>query len=214
MNFSLIEKHIQPTHVIDVGANVGSFYRQALEVWPDAKYWLIEGNYGCEPQLQSVLRPGDNLDIAVLSDREKEVTFYLMPGQPTATGASYYREKTPFYENAIETTRRTTTLDHLSYQTEFARAPALLIKTDCQGADLDILQGAESLLKIAKAVICEVSFSEYNEGATNTLPNVSVFMAKRGFLFVEELEKIIHPIEREKIIQSDMLYLKIKTYGG
>lgn len=209
MNFDLISKHISPTHVIDVGANVGAWYRQARETWPAVeKFWLIEGNPECEAQLESILRDGDLLDINLLSDREKEVTFYTMRDCATATGASYYKEKTPYFNNAIETKRRTTTLDALCWQSSFIQAERLLIKIDCQGADLDILHGAKFMLKIAKAIICEVSHQEYNEGATNSNEAVAAFMAENGFYAAEKLEDICHPLEREKIIQSDMLYVK------
>jgi len=211
MNLEAVAKRVTPTHVIDVGANVGGFYNEALALWPNAKYWLIEGNRMCEPQLESIVRPGDLFDIELLSDVEKNVTFYTMRDCPTAVGSSYYREKTPFFENAVETKRRTTTLDALCWQSDFHLAECLLIKVDAQGADLDILQGGKFMVGKAKAIICEVSHVEYNEGATNTNEAVAKFMAENGFYAAEKLEDIIHPIKRDRIIQSDMLYLRMGT---
>lgn len=209
MNLALVAKHITPTHVLDIGSNVGHWYQEALKHWPDARYWLIEGNRECEDQLQSVIRLGDLLNIDILSDREKIVTFFTMRDCPTAVGASYYREKTPFFAIAIETKRRTTTLDALCWQSDFHLAECLLIKIDAQGADLDILEGGKFMVGKAKAIICEVSHEEYNEGATNKNEAVARFMAEHGFYAAEKLENICHPIERERIVQSDMLYLRI-----
>lgn len=275
MNVDLISKHITPTHVFDIGANVGAWYREAKHAWPDARFWLIEGNPECEAMLRQVVEDvadGDRVDIAVLSDTEKEVTFYTMRDCPTATGASYYRENTAWYANPIATKRRATTLDALCWQSDFHLASSLLIKTDCQGADLDVLKGGRFMVDKARAIICEVSHviyeyiesqkaeigdeyhfagkmkavsgqqldndkwrpinneedkngiryyllpcrrkTNYNEGATNTNEAVSKFMSEHGFYAAEKLEEIIHPIERERIIQSDMLYVKLEAYGG
>jgi FkbM family methyltransferase len=212
MNLDIVAKHITPTHVFDIGANVGGFYKQSKALWPSARFWLIEANPKCCAFLEDEIKSTDGtdlMDIAVLSDREKEVTFYTMRDCDTPTGASYYRENTPFYSNPVATKRRTTTLDALTWQSDFHLAECLLIKVDAQGADLDILQGGKFMVGKAKAIICEVSHVEYNEGATNSNESVAKFMAEHDFYAAERLQDIVHPIEREKIIQTDMLYLRI-----
>lgn len=200
MNFDLIKKHITPLTLLDIGSNVGHWYQEAKQHWPDAYYLLIEGNPACAEMLAAT---GASHRIALLSDAEKDVTFHTRQGAPTCTGASYRREQTIFYgdENLIRETIRTSTLDEV-----VDGQPFQLIKIDTQGSELDILRGGLNTLAAAKAVIMEVSHVEYNEGAPNA-QEVLRFMEEHGFRAVENLGDIVHPLERH-VIQSDMLFLR------
>lgn len=201
MNFDLIRKHISPTSILDIGANVGGFYHEAKQHWPDAYFLLIEGNPACAEMLAAT---GASHRIALLSDSEKEVTFHTRKGAPTCTGASYLREQTEFYndENLITETLSTQRLDDL-----LDGQPFQLIKIDTQGSELDIFRGGENTLAAAKAVIMEVSHVEYNAGAPMA-PDVFRFMEERGFRFGEKLGDIVHPTTRAHI-QSDILFLRL-----
>lgn len=200
MNFELITKHFRPRSVVDVGANVGGWHNQARLHWPDAYFFLVEGNPACAEQLAMT---GASMRIALLSDTEKEVTFYTREGAPTCTGASYYRENTSFYadDKIIPHTVRTQTLDDL-----VDRQPFDLIKLDTQGSELDILRGGYTTLASAKGVVMELSHVEYNAGAP-LAAEVIDFMARNGFKVAETLGEIVHPINRNHI-QSDVLFIK------
>lgn len=202
MNFSLIPT---PTHVLDIGANVGQFYLEAKVAWPFAKFWLIDGNEECEAALSTVVKEkGDRSSIALLSNEVKNVDFYTLKDCATATGASYYRELTPFFadDKIIRTTRRTTTLDLEA--APWSRAEMLLIKIDCQGAELDILGGGIHTLSQADSVILELSEVAYNLGAP-LKEEVTREMAARGFWPSVKLGEIVHPTERH-VIQNDWLF--------
>lgn len=201
MKFELITKHFRPRSVLDVGANVGGWHNQARLHWPDAYFFLVEGNPACAEQLAMT---GASMRIALLSDSEKDVTFYTREGAPTCTGASYYRENTSFYadDKIIPRTVRTQILDDL-----VDRQPFDLIKLDTQGSELDILRGGYTTLASAKGVVMELSHVEYNAGAP-LAAEVIDFMARNGFKVAETLGEIVHPIGRQHI-QSDVLFIKL-----
>lgn len=208
MNLELVASHITPDFVIDVGANCGGFYQEAKAIWPDAHYFLIEGNSECEPVLQLF-----HIDYAMnlLSDREQTVTFYTRKGAPTCTGASYYREQTEFYEGdkAIPNEVRTTTLDKVVCPDAMKYdCKAVLLKLDCQGSELDIMRGGPKVLAAAKGVIVEVAHVEYNRGAP-TDGEVANFMLQNGFNLIRDIEKITHPLKPELHIQSSLFYMRI-----
>ncbi len=213
MNFDLISQHIVPRFVIDIGARLGDWAKEAKAAWPEAQFLLIEGNLECQPTLDS---SGFHYAMALLSDKEKVVDFYTIKDCPMATGASYYREKTPFFaDDKVKVEKyKTTTLDYIWERAIAVPDPhPLLVKIDTQGSELDILAGAEKLLKEVDAVVMEISHVEYNIGAPSS-KDAAIFMAKHGFYAAEKLGDIIHPIERDRIVQTDMLYLKLKGYGG
>jgi FkbM family methyltransferase len=105
----------------------------------------------------------------ILTDRDgRTVEYYENVMDPG--GNSYYREN-PEYSNAVDTLypeeyKKTVdgiTLDSVVKLREF-RYPDL-IKIDVQGAELDILKGAETCLEHAKHIIVELQKVEYNKGA-------------------------------------------------
>lgn len=201
MNFDLIKKHVNPATILDVGANVGHWHNEARLHWLNAFFFLIEGNPACAAQL---IQTGAAVRIALLSDTEKEVDFFTRTDAPTCTGASYYRENTTFYgdDKATAQNLRTHRLDDVVGGREFD-----LIKLDTQGSELDILRGAPNTLSAAKAVIMEVSLTNYNEGAPQMAETV-MFMEAHGFHLAENLGDIIHPIDRN-VIQRDCLFLRV-----
>jgi FkbM family methyltransferase len=200
MNFELITKHFRPRSVLDIGANTGGWHNEARLHWPDAYFFLIEANPACAEMLTMT---GASNRIAVLSDTEKDVTFYTRQGAPTCTGASYKRELTTFYSDdaIIPQTMRTQRLADVVEGHVFD-----LIKLDTQGSELEIINGGLDIVKAAKGVIMELSFIEYNQGAP-LAPEVCDFMAKLGFFQAEALGDIVHPLGRN-VIQRDVLFLK------
>jgi FkbM family methyltransferase len=202
MSITSIKKYFEPKSVLDIGANVGQFYNEIKTIFPDAYYYLIEGNENCKPALD-----GLNVDysICLLSDKEKEVDFYLNKNEPRCTGNSIYREKTSFYDDdqIIVETKITKTLSTLLNNQTFD-----LIKIDVQGSEIDIINGGLDIIKESKGILLEVSLVEYNQNAP-TKDFVYAYMDKLGFIPVELIGNINHPITHE-LIQQDILFLNKK----
>lgn len=200
MNFDIIKQSINPSSILDIGANAGHWYQEAKTHWPDARFLMIEGNPECYAMLSA---SGGQFRMALLSDEEKEVTFFTRKGAPTCTGASYKRELTEFYDgdNAVPNAIATRKLDDILDGQLFE-----LIKIDVQGAEIDVMRGGLKTLAAAEAVILEVSIIEYNQGSPMA-DEVDGFMKSIGFTRHVDLGEIVHPITRQHI-QTDRLYLR------
>ena len=142
----------------------------------------------------------------MLSNEEKEVTFYKTTYDEKCTGNSLYRENTSFYDDdhLITEERVTTTLENLLSGKNFD-----LIKIDVQGAELDIIKGGLDIVKNAKGVILEVSLTEYNQDSP-TKDEVYEFMSSIGFNHSEIVGHINHPLTHE-LIQHDVLFVKLNN---
>lgn len=158
MDLSVLETNYgyTPNSILDIGCNVGQFYGFAKNYWPNASYFLIDGNESVREDLTKLNVP---FKIALLSDSEKEVIFYKNKSNPKCTGSSIYKETTHNYDDAIEEIRKTETLDSLFPDTRFD-----LIKLDTQGSEIDILNGAKNILQKLPPVfiIIETSLVEWN----------------------------------------------------
>ena len=202
MSSESIKKYFEPKSILDIGANVGQFYNEIKNIFPNSYYYLIEGSESCEVVLETL-----NVDysICLLSDSEKEVDFYIRKNEPRCTGNSIYRENTSFYDDdqILIEKKQTKTLSNLLNNQKFD-----LIKIDVQGSEIDIINGGLDIIKEAKGILMEVSLMEYNQNAP-TKEFVYEYMDNLGFKPVELIGNINHPLTYE-LIQQDILFLNKK----
>lgn len=202
MGLEKIKKYFNPKSILDIGANVGQFYNEIKDIFPNSYYYLIEGNESCEVVLKSL-----NVDysICLLSDSDKEVDFYVRKNEPRCTGNSIYRENTSFYDDdqIIILKKQTKTLSSILENKIFD-----LIKIDVQGSEIDIINGGLEIIQNAKGILMEISLVEYNQNAP-TKDFVYDYMSNLGFTPIENIGNINHPITHE-LIQQDILFLNKK----
>ena len=202
MSLESIKKYFEPKSILDIGANVGQFYNEIKNIFPNSYYYLIEGSESCEVVLETL-----NVDysICLLSDSEKEVDFYIRKNEPRCTGNSIYRENTSFYDDdqILIEKRQTKTLSNLLNNQIFD-----LIKIDVQGSEIDIINGGLDIIKETKGILMEISLIEYNQNSP-TKDFVYEYMDNLGFKPVELIGNINHPLTYE-LIQQDILFLNKK----
>jgi FkbM family methyltransferase len=202
MSLEKIKNYFIPESILDIGANVGQFYNEIKKIFPNSYYYLIEGNDSCKVVLETL-----NVDysISLLSDTEKEVDFYVRKHEPRCTGNSIYRENTSFYDDdqIIILKKQTKTLSNILNNKVFD-----LIKIDVQGSEIDIINGGLDIIKKAKGVLMEISLVEYNQNAP-VKEFVYEYMSNMGFIPIETIGNINHPITHE-LIQQDILFLNQK----
>jgi FkbM family methyltransferase len=200
MSIEVIKKYFEPKSILDIGANIGQFYNESKIIFPDAYYYLVEGNERCEVVLETL---GVDYSISLLSDIEKDVDFYIRKDEPRCTGNSIYRENTPFYDDdqIIIQQKRTQTLSKLLNNQTFD-----LIKIDVQGSEIDIINGGIDIIKKSKGILMEVSIVEYNKNSP-TKEYVYEFMKTLNFYPAEHISDINHPITHH-LIQQDILFIK------
>ena len=169
---------IEPKVVYDIGACVQHWTRKAKEVWPKAKYYLIDAAKSVEPFLQT-----DDYAIAVLSDTDgKIVDFYEDSNNPA--GNSYYKETTGAFTDKHKTKRMTITLNTLVEENNWLLPD--LIKLDVQGAEVDVLKGADRIMINCKDIILEAQHANYNEGAPK-FDEVKSYLESIGFELKTEI---------------------------
>jgi FkbM family methyltransferase len=180
-----------PKNIIDIGAYKGSWYIQTKNMFPHANFTLIEPNRHNE--LSSLKVP---IFYEILSSEIKNVNWY----SNFTTGDSIYKEKTVHYLNVNPQQRTTTTLDKLFPEEKFD-----FIKIDCQGAELDILKGGETICKHAEVLLLECPFAgQYNDGSPCFFEYIK-YLDSIGFspFDITELHKA-----GGILIQVDILFIK------
>lgn len=165
-------KGFHPSSIIDVGAYEGDWTRLVRRVFPDVPVLMVEAQPSKRARLEDVCSELADVRYApALLGRSKGESkrFFLME-----TGSSMFSENSDAPRSETELT--TSTLDDVAGDV----APGAFLKIDVQGAELEVLAGAERTLASCEVVQLEVAILPYNQGAPSIL-DVLRYMDERNF---------------------------------
>jgi FkbM family methyltransferase len=196
----LKEKGYSPDTILDIGAHHGHWTYAMKQIYSNSKYYLfepidyIELNQYNHDNMVKVYN-------ALLFDKIEEVDWYEMKN----TGDSIFRENTRHFVNCNTYKRMTIDLDtHILQNNILEDAKNILIKIDCQGAEIPILKGSTSILNRTDFIILEMPlFGQYNKGVPTFLQHIQ-FMDSIGFCSYDIIDN--HYINGFNM-QVDMLFI-------
>lgn len=150
--------------VIDIGANVGQFARQAAEMFPAARIYSFEplpdAFVALESWASSAL--GDRIVCfnLALGDSRGDLDMFRHSEHTSSSSllAATEASKTmyPFVSSQERVKVRIETLDDLLARGDIVLDPLTLVKLDVQGYEDRVIRGGRKLLSRADAVILEV----------------------------------------------------------
>ena len=156
---------VYPRVIWDVGACVLHWYHLAKKIWPNADYYMIDGNTACEFLYQQEQL---KYQIAVVSNSDRRsVTFWQ--NDTHVGGSSYYRENyhlCPESKDLFTEEQKQVVCCQTLQTISKRRAWPLpdFLKLDVQGAELDVLQGLLDLNSV-EHIVLELQHVEWNLGA-------------------------------------------------
>ena len=172
------QKGYTPDTILDIGAHHGNWTASMKQLYNDANYYLFEGI-----DYEELKRFDNDTKVKVfnvlLNDKSEEVNWYQMKN----SGDSIFREKSYHFTDCEIIKRRTIDLNTLIQQNNILHdSKNILIKIDCQGAEIPILKGSTSILEKTDFIILEMPlFGQYNEGVPNFIEHIS-YMDSIGFV--------------------------------
>jgi FkbM family methyltransferase len=196
----LKEKGYYPDTILDVGAHHGNWTNDMKQIYNDSKFYLFEAiDYSELKRFNN----DENIKLfnIVLNDKIEEVNWYQLKN----TGDSLYREKTSCFKNCEIIKKETIDLNsHVLNNNLFQESKNILIKIDCQGAEIPILKGSTSILEKTDFILLEIPlFGQYNEGVPNFLEHIT-FMDSIGFVTYDIIDN--HYINKFNM-QIDILFI-------
>lgn len=195
----LKEKGYTPDTILDIGAYHGDWTHNMLKIYDKSKYHLFEAIDYIE--LQQINKPNISIHNVLLNDKKTIVDWYEMRN----TGDSMYRELTHHFENCIANKRESIDLNsYIINNNILISGNNIMIKIDCQGAELAILKGATNILKHTNFMIIEMPlFGQYNMNVPTFQEHI-VYMNSIGFIPYDILSN--HYINNFNM-QVDMLFI-------
>ena len=194
-----------PECILDIGAYRGFWTKEMKKIYPNSHYFLFEAiDY---PELTD--NPKENIfsfKNIILNDKEEEVDWYQLEN----TGDSMYKENTIIYEDVQPIKRKTTSLDLLLTKNNFLSLyKNIFVKIDCQGAEINIIKGMESILHKIDFMLLEIPlFGKYNQNIPTFQEHIE-YMNSIGFLAYDIVEKHYALLkDNEKCCtQVDMIFI-------
>jgi len=196
----LKEKGYYPDTILDIGAHHGNWTNEMKQIFGDATYYLFEGiDYPELNRFQSDERV--NVHNVILNDKIDKINWY----QNKNTGDSIFREKTHHYKDCEIIKRDTIDLNtYIETNNLFKNSKHILIKIDCQGAEIPILKGSTAIFEKTDFILIEIPlFGQYNEGVPTFLEHI-LYMNSIGFVPYDILEN--HYINNFNM-QVDILFV-------
>jgi FkbM family methyltransferase len=169
---------LQPKHIIDIGANRGSWTRKALSYFPEADYTLVEPQDHLKVHIRDLLARGCKITWinAGAADQSGTLPFTISYRDDSSTF-----DPTLADAGAAQVTVPVMTLDEIVSR---ASAPMPeIIKIDAEGFDLKVLAGASEVLGKTDVFFVEVTIC--CPGHENTLARVVRKMDEAGYRVVD-----------------------------
>ena len=184
----LKQKGYYPDTILDIGAHQGFWTIGMKQIYNNSKYYLFEANDYSELNMFNNDNNDNNVKVynnIILNDKIEEIDWYCIKG----TGDSMFKEKTKHYINCNSIKRETIYLNtHILKNNLFQESKNILIKIDCQGAEISILKGASSILEKTDFILLEIPlFGQYNDGIPNFLEHIQ-YMNSIGFITYDIVE--------------------------
>lgn len=184
--------------VFDCGANKGSWADIILDEFGDnCELHLFEPNDKLLSftQIKYEYRPNIYYHNVALSNEQKERYFYYFE--------NFNNELSSLYENGEEWDKlpekkkkvNTSTLN-LFYETLGIKYIDY-IKIDCEGADLEILQGASALLESNNAGVIQIEYSEHWQRGNHTWGELKSIAGKYGYKIYRYIDDNFWEVKEE-----------------
>ena len=175
--FSLIKRFgFDPKHIIDVGANKGSWTRRAIDFFPNAQYTLVEPQDHLKSHIQDLLDVGRKIIWinAGAADQSGTLPFKISDRDDSSTFVP-----TPV-EGVSQIFVPVKTLNEI---VSAAIGPPDMVKIDAEGFDLRVLAGATELLGKTDVIFVEAAIC--CPAYENTIAKVIQRMDAAGYRVVD-----------------------------
>lgn len=197
---------LAPATVIDVGAAHGT--PELYETFPHAHHLLVEPLEEFSSAVHRIARSLDSADVFV-GTAGAEAGEVFLNVHPDLVGSSLFKENEDSDVNGSERLVRQTTLDLL--RSRHGLDGPFLLKIDTQGAELEVLKGAEgSVLPETEAVVLEVSLFNFFLGGPGFM-EVFDYLRSRDLVPHDFVDPQYRPLDGA-LSQIDVVFVRADSH--
>lgn len=201
--FNLLKQNgYNPIHIIDIGANHGTWVREVLHIFPNANYTLVEPQGWLSSSFADLLENKNFSFLPVGAGKEKGTFMFTIVDRDDSCNFVMTEEdakKHGFKQLPIEVK----TVNEIVKNSTFG-VPDLL-KIDAEGLDLEVLDGATDVLGITDVVLMEASV--VNPHFKNDIKTVIQYMDEKGYVLFD-ITDLNRPFDNKVLWLVELLFIK------
>lgn len=166
----------QPNFIVDIGANTGTWTREALREFPDASYLLIEPQERLSENFKDLLQNEKIKYLPIGVGNKNDILKFTIHDRDDSCSFIYSEEEaaTMGYEQ-IEVPIKT--LNSIIAEHQFPHPD--IVKIDAEGLDLEVLEGASELFGKTEVFLVEAAIQ--NKVYKNSLIRLINTMDAAGY---------------------------------
>lgn len=192
-----------PHHIVDVGANHGTWTREALRYFPEAHYTLLEPQIWLKKSFQDILDCNPKVQFYPVGAGEKDGTFqFTIVDRDDSCSFRYSQEEAKaagFKQIEIPVV----TLNGLLSNSELPVPD--IIKIDAEGLDIAVLKGASNFF--GKTEIFMVEAGVVNKSFNNSFLKLLNFMDENNYRLFD-ITDINRPFQPQVLWLVELVFVK------
>ncbi|EMI17886.1 methyltransferase [Rhodopirellula maiorica SM1] len=200
-----------PATILDIGANDGYSVKVFREWMPEATIYSFEPIADCFRQVEQVLNetpPGQAFHFALGDTNETSIIHrnQSTPSSSLLPMDDLHRDEFPHTTNFVDETIQVKRLDDVADQLQIVGP--LIVKIDVQGFEDRVIRGGERTLKMAHAIIVELSSYSLYQGQPS-FADVHSQLDRLGFVFRGTVDQMLSPHDG-RVLQFDGLFENLR----
>ena len=173
----LLQINFLPKHIVDVGANHGTWTREVLKYFPDAFYTLLEPQHQLKDSITDILQSNNKVKFHALGAGNKPGTFKFTIVDRDDSCTFLYSEEEARIQGFAQIEVAVVTLNDFLPSINLPIPD--LIKIDAEGLDLEVLSGANNFFGITEIIMVEAGVM--NKKFENSVLKTLSFMDENGY---------------------------------
>jgi FkbM family methyltransferase len=192
-----------PHHIVDVGANHGTWTREALRYFPEAYYTLLEPQNWLKRSFQDILDSNSRVRYYPVGAGEKEGSFHFTIVDRDDSCSFRYSQEEANEAGFEQIEIPVVTLNNLLSNSELPVPD--IIKIDAEGLDIEVLKGASNFF--GKTEIFMVEAGVVNKSFDNSFLKLINFMDENNYRFFD-ITDINRPFQPQVLWLVELVFVK------
>lgn len=192
-----------PKHIVDIGANHGTWTREALLYFPDAYYTLLEPQHWLKKSFQDILDANSKVKYYPFGAGEKEGSFQFTIVDRDDSCTFRYSQEEAKAQGFEQIEIPVVTLNSLLSKSELPVPD--IIKIDAEGLDIEVLKGASNFF--GKTEIFMVEAGVVNKSFDNSFLKLINFMDEKDYRLFD-ITDINRPFQLQVLWLVELVFVK------
>lgn len=198
---NLIEMKVPINHIVDIGANHGTWSREAKKFFPNAYFTLIEPQEWLKSSFPDLLTPKTTFLPIGVGKQEGSFKFTIVERDDSCSFR--FSEEEAKEKNYKQIDIPVKTLNQIVVESSYPTPD--MVKIDAEGLDIDVLDGASDLFGKTELFLVEVGIVNNKFG--NSAQEVINYMDKKGYKWFE-ITDLNRPFQPKLLWLAELVFIK------